>query len=157
MTSTKRNYFMRSFLVLAIIIAIAISTTAPVFADSVDKTFTFTTTNITDQAFINKAYSKDNTSSIYAYIKYTRNSAVTYAYVNARGGYTSAPTSTWAWCNSAESPNRRMSVGTQYFIYNNVKEANYTYAALSFKSNTPVYMSGVWSPDSVWQSGVVQI
>lgn len=50
-----------------------------------------------------------------------------------------------------------MNVGTQYFIYNSVYEAGYPYAALSFKTFKPVTMSGVWSPDSVYQSGVVQI
>lgn len=53
--------------------------------------------------------------------------------------------------------NRYMSVGTQYFIYNSVKENGYTWAALSFKTPKAVTMRGEWSPDSVPQSGVVQI
>lgn len=48
-------------------------------------------------------------------------------------------------------------VGTQYFIYNSVKENGYTWAALSFKTPKAVTMRGEWSPDSVPQSGVVQI
>lgn len=97
------------------------------------------------------------TNSIYCQIQHTSNSSVTYAYVNARGGYSENPTSAWAFCNSAEPSNRYMSVGTQYFIYNSVKENGYTWAALSFKTPKAVTMRGEWSPDSVPQSGVVQI
>ena len=96
-------------------------------------------------------------TSIYCQIQHTSNSSVTYAYVNARGGYSENPTSNWAFCNSAEPSNRYMSVGTQYFIYNSVKENGYTWAALSFKTPKAVTMRGEWSPDSVPQSGVVQI
>ena len=117
----------------------------------------FTTVNSTGQALMDKAGRKDNTTSIYCQIQHTSNSSVTYAYVNARGGYSENPTSAWAFCNSAEPSNRYMSVGTQYFIYNSVKENGYTWAALSFKTPKAVTMSGVWSPDSVPQSGVVQI
>lgn len=37
------------------------------------------------------------------------------------------------------------------------KENGYTWAALSFKTPKAVTMRGEWSPDSVPQSGVVQI
>lgn len=126
-------------------------------ATSDNRSFRFTTVNSTGQALINKAAQKDNTTSIYCQIQHTSNSSVTYAYVNARGGYSENPTSAWAFCNSAEPSNRYMSVGTQYFIYNSVKENGYTWAALSFKTPKAVTMRGEWSPDSVPQSGVVQI
>lgn len=149
-------------LLLAMMLSVFVSTNA--FASSQDKPFEFTTVNASTQAMIDRAQTKENTSSIYCYIQRTNNSAVTHAYVNARGsnsGYISPSEQTnnqnWAYCNSAEPANRRMTVGTQYFIYNSVKENKYSWAALSFKTPKAVTMSGVWSPDSVPQSGVVQI
>ena len=142
-------------LLLAMMLSVFVSLGASATSDN--RSFRFTTVNSTGQALMDKAGRKDNTTSIYCQIQHTSNSSVTYAYVNARGGYSENPTSAWAFCNSAEPSNRYMSVGTQYFIYNSVKENGYTWAALSFKTPKAVTMSGVWSPDSVPQSGVVQI
>lgn len=159
MTTVKSNRLAKiSFaLLFAILFSLLMATGAS--ASNQDGPFKFTTKNSSSQGIINAGQRKENASSIYCYIKRTQDSSVTYAYVNARGSYSSstANESSWAWCNSAEPTNRRMNVGTQYFIYNSVYEAGYPYAALSFKTFKPVTMSGVWSPDSVYQSGVVQI
>ena len=77
--------------------------------------------------------------------------------MNARGGGGTTPNSQWSYCNSSMSNGRIMQVGTSYFIYNNVKEAGYKYATLSFTASKASVFRGVWSPDSVYQSGVAQI
>lgn len=157
MTTAKRTNLAKAALALLAAFILAVFMSAGASATSANRPFSFTTVNSSDQGLMNSAQKKDNTSSIYCQIQRTNDSSVTYAYVNARGGYTSKPTASWAYCNSAEPANRYMSVGTQYFIYNSVKENGYSYAALSFRTNKATTMSGVWSPDSVPQSGVVQI
>jgi len=157
MNTAKKTNLAKIALALLLAMMLSVFVSLGASATSDNRSFRFTTVNSTGQALINKAAQKDNTTSIYCQIQHTSNSSVTYAYVNARGGYSENPTSAWAFCNSAEPSNRYMSVGTQYFIYNSVKENGYTWAALSFKTPKAVTMRGEWSPDSVPQSGVVQI
>lgn len=157
MPIVKKTNLAKAALALFFALILAAFMSVGASASSTDRYFSFTTVNSSDQALMTLAGQKDNTSSIYCQIQRTSDSSVTYALVNARGGYSPTPTSKWAYCNSAQPANRRMSIGTQYFIYNSVKENGYTYAALSFKTPKPVTMSGLWSPDSVSQSGVVQI
>lgn len=135
----------------------AIGTALPSFASSDDKGFYFKTEGgSSNEAFIPARVKQDKTS-IYCWIQNSTTKNVTSAKVNARGGWGTNPDKDWAVCNSSLGYGRTMQVGTSYFIYNNVKEAGYTYASLSFTSSLASTFRGVWSPDSVYQSGVAQI
>lgn len=135
----------------------AIGTALPSFASSDDKEFYFKTEGgSSNEAFIPARVKQDKTS-IYCWIQNSTTKNVTSAKVNARGGWGTNPDKDWAVCNSSLGYGRTMQVGTSYFIYNNVKEAGYTYASLSFTSSLASTFRGVWSPDSVYQSGVAQI
>lgn len=50
---------------------------------------------------------------------------------------------------------RTISVGSRYFLYNDVYESHYTHASLEFEGNGGSTVSIKWSPDSVWESGVI--
>ena len=135
----------------------AIGTALPSFASSDDKGFYFKTEGgSSNEAFIPARVKQDKTS-IYCWIQNSTTKNVTSAKVNARGGWGTNPDKDWAVCNSSLGYGRTMQVGTSYFIYNNVKEAGYTYASLGFTSSLASTFRGVWSPDSVYQSGVAQI
>lgn len=156
--SIKRSRLFKLLAVAALAMVMAIGTALPSFASSDDKVFFFSTEeNYTKEAFISPALIKENTTSIYCWIKNSSNSKVSSVKMNARGGGGTTPNSQWSYCNSSMSNGRIMQVGTSYFIYNNVKEAGYNYATLSFTASKASIFRGVWSPDSVYQSGVAQI
>lgn len=155
--SFKKSRLFKLFAVVALVSIMAIGAALPSYASSTDTTFYFTTAGGSGEAFINPARAKENTSSIYCWIQSSTNSSVKTARVNARGGRSQTPDTTWSICNSSLSNGRTMQVGTSYFIYNNVKEAGYKYATLSFSSTWSSTFHGLWSPDSVYQSGVAQI
>lgn len=156
--SIKKSRLFKLLAVAALAMVMAIGTALPSFASSDDKVFFFSTEeNYDKEAFISPALIKENTTSIYCWIKNSSNSKVSSVKMNARGGGGTKPNSQWSYCNSSMSNGRIMQVGTSYFIYNNVKEAGYEYATLSFTSSKASVFRGVWSPDSVYQSGVAQI
>ena len=155
--SIKKSRLFKLFAVVALAVIMAIGTALPSFASSDDKEFYFKTEGgSSNEAFIPARVKQDNTS-IYCWIQNSTTKNVTSAKVNARGGWGTNPDKDWAVCNSSLGYGRTMQVGTSYFIYNNVKEAGYTYASLSFTSSLASTFRGVWSPDSVYQSGVAQI
>ena len=45
---------------------------------------------------------------------------------------------------------RSVSIGTRYFLYNNVYESHFTHASLEFHSTGYAELEILWSPDSVW-------
>lgn len=62
--------------------------------------------------------------------------------------------------NSAENSTTAVTVkaGYRYEIYNKIRESKYSYAGLKFASTSqynPSTVSGRWSPDYSWESGVV--
>ena len=156
--SIKRSRLFKLLAVAALAMVMAIGTALPSFASSDDKVFFFSTEeNYAKEAFISPALIKENTTSIYCWIQNSSNSKVSSVKMNARGGGGKKPNGQWSYCNSSMSNGRVMQVGTSYFIYNNVKEAGYNYATLSFTASKVSVFRGVWSPDSVYQSGVAQI
>lgn len=50
---------------------------------------------------------------------------------------------------------RTISVGSRYFLYNDVYESHYTHTSLWFEGNGQSTLNIKWSPDSVWESGVI--
>lgn len=156
--SIKKSRLFKLLAVAALAVIMAIGTALPSFASSEDKTFYFATEdNYAGEAFISPAREKENATSIYCWIQNSSNSKVLSVKMNARGGGGTKPSSKWDYCNSSMSNGRIMQVGTSYFIYNNVKEAGCRYATLSFTSYAKASFHGLWSPDSVYQSGVAQI
>ena len=156
--SIKKSRLFKLLAVAAMVVVMVIGTALPSFASSDDKVFFFSTEeNYAKEAFISPALIKENTTSIYCWIQNSSNSKVSSVKMNARGGWGKKPNGQWSYCNSSMSNGRIMQVGTSYFIYNNVKEAGYNYATLSFTASKASVFRGVWSPDSVYQSGVAQI
>ena len=97
---------------------------------------------------------KDNKTSCYVKI-------VLDGYSNCKVnvyGQTSAGTASKALANYGGN-DRVISSGKAYFVRNSVKELGYGYASLGFIRNTSsdYKISGLWSPDSVSQSGVTTI
>ena len=129
--SIKRSRLFKLLAVAALAMVMAIGTALPSFASSDDKVFFFSTEeNYAKEAFISPALIKENTTSIYCWIKNSSNSKVSSVKMNARGGGGTTPNSQWSYCNSSMSNGRIMQVGTSYFIYNNVKEAGYEYVII---------------------------
>lgn len=60
------------------------------------------------------------------------------------------------WCNDGFSQ-RHVATGSRYFIYNDVYEKGMPLMTLDVTPDLGKYVTGVWSPDSVWESGVTQI
>ena len=155
--SIKKSRLFKLFAVVALAVIMAIGTALPSFASSDDKGFYFKTEGgSSNEAFIPARVKQDKTS-IYCWIQNSTTKNVTSAKVNARGGWGIKPRQGLGCLQFVLELWQNMQVGTSYFIYNNVKEAGYTYASLSFTSSLASTFRGVWSPDSVYQSGVAQI
>ena len=117
--SIKKSRLFKLLAVAALAMVMAIGTALPSFASSDDKVFFFSTEeNYAKEAFISPALIKENTTSIYCWIKNSSNSKVSSVKMNARGGGGTKPNSQWSYCNSSMSNGRIMQVGTSYFIYN---------------------------------------
>ncbi|MEG0484435.1 MAG: DUF2712 domain-containing protein [Oscillospiraceae bacterium] len=152
MTKTKR--ISRIFAVaLAIVLTMALA--VPAFASSQDvaiNRFTVTSSNqyITPQL-------KENGTS--CYVKLNNLDTHSSAMINVYGQ--SAP----PWGNSGKKicnyggNDRIINVGTGYLVRNTVYESNWSHATLAFsRSITTNYdIAGYWSPDSVYQSGLITI
>lgn len=101
--SFKKSRLFKLFAVVALVAIMAIGAALPSYASSTDTTFYFTTAGGSGEAFINPARAKENTSSIYCWIQSSTNSSVKTARVNARGGRSQTPGTTWSICNSSLS------------------------------------------------------
>ena len=85
--SIKRSRLFKLLAVAALAMVMAIGTALPSFASSDDKVFFFSTEeNYAKEAFISPALIKENTTSIYCWIKNSSNSKVSSVKMNARGG-----------------------------------------------------------------------
>lgn len=155
--SIKKSRLFKLLAVATLGVIMAIGTALPSFASNDDRAFRFTTQGDYSKEVFISPREKENSTSIYCWIQNSTNKKVTSARVNARGSKEIYLSKDWSYCNSSKGYGRTMQVGTSYFIYNNVNEAGFKYASLSFASSSASTFNGVWSPDSVYQSGVAQI
>ena len=155
--SIKKSRLFKLLAVAALVVVMAIGTALPSFASSEDKKLYFQTTGNAYEVCIPTAQKKEDSSSVYCWIQTSSEGTVKSAKVNVRGGENALSSTNWPVCNSSMNNGRVIYVGTSYFIYNNVYEAGFKYVTLSFTSSKASIFRGVWSPDSVYQSGVAQI
>lgn len=127
----------------------------PAFASSVDVGINrFQVTKYTKYVSPQK---KENTTS--CYVKLDDLNTYNSAMVNVYGQASSAELGAQKiLCNDGVN-DRIISVGTGYLLRNRVKENGYGYATLGFSRAVTVNydIAGRWSPDSVWESGLITI
>lgn len=137
--------------ILAVSMLGAMSTS--VFANNTDRPFYFHASTGYNHTSIE---TKDNSSSIYCKItEWDENQGVLTVLVNA-----------WGWKNDTQANcnyggnNRILKFTQSTMIRNSVNEKGYALASLSFTKNTSAsgyWVGGVWSPDSIPESGSITI
>lgn len=105
---------------------------------------------------------KDNTTSMYIYVESVNPGSA--MRLNAWGTNSLDRTDAATLCNNGFATfGRTVYEGSRYFVYNDVKEKGYPYAMIELQpangwTGSPSEVAQAqWSPDSVPQSGVIQI
>ncbi len=148
MSNNKKTFFSK-VLILSMLSMIIISTfIVTVSASSVDSAFNYTLNG--QDNYKTSHREKQNNSCVYMYCKTITGPTNTYT-TKIYGGPRNAGTFDCSWGYTY-----RFYKGYQRFMYNSVYEKGYALAAVYANERTSnIVVTGVWSPDSVPQSGVL--
>ncbi len=123
-------------------------------ASNIDRGYTYHFTTSNNLVQVTTKQPKENDTSLYMY--YVSGGPT---YVAHAAGYTTI--STYKDCSYDKNSAAQFSYkyefkpGQRRYMYNYVRENGYSYAGVYARAYTAGSASGVWSPDSVYESGVI--
>lgn len=150
---TKTNSFTKIVLVVMSIMMLMSVMVVFSSATNIDSDFAFSFNGYMDDTGLRK---KDNDSCLYMYCQ----TANTPYMASARGAYNEYSTDyydcSFDWDDDTPQVfTYTFTSGVKRFMYNYVIENGFDYAAISASTSSNGYASGLWSPDSVSESGVL--